>query len=109
MAPDTSNEISSVLVVSESTRGVAARAARQCGFVPDVARDIPEAVACLGRQRYRAVILDLDSSNVDCLELVLNVRDIDSSVLVIVMASAWNAATIATANAHPGIVLVAKR
>jgi ActR/RegA family two-component response regulator len=108
MTPDEKATIAYVLVVSTSSRGIIARAVRQRGYVPDVARDVAEAVAHLGRQRYRAVIVDLDSSDVDCLELILNVRDFDPSVLVIVMASAWSAANMAAADAQPGTVLVAK-
>lgn len=97
-----------VLVVSNWSRGVVARAAQECGYITDIARDVSEAVVQLGRQRYRAILADMDGSDVDCLELVLNVRDFDQCVPIAVMATDWNAADIAAIGSQPGLLLVAK-
>jgi hypothetical protein len=97
-----------VLVLSNWPRGVVVQAAERCGFRVDVVRDVSEAVLHLGRRRYRAVLADLDASNVDCLELVLNVRDFDPVVPIAVLASEWNVADLTAIGTQSGTMLVAK-
>lgn len=97
-----------VLVVSDWPRGVVIQAAERCGLTADVVRDVPEAVRNLGRRRYRAVLADLDKSNVDCLELVLNVRDVDAAVPIVVLASEWVVADLMGIGMQSGTMLIAK-
>ena len=97
-----------VLIVSTAVRGTVARAAEGCGFAVDVVRDVSQAVAHLRRRRYRAVLVDLDAADVDSLELVLNVRDFDPTVPIVVMAAVWDATNMTTLGAQPGTMLVAK-
>jgi len=97
-----------VLVVSNWPRGVVVQAAERCGLTADVVGDVPEAVLNLGRRRYRAVLADLDRSNVDCLELVLNVRDFDPAVPIAVLASEWVMADLMGIGTQSGTMLVAK-
>lgn len=84
------------------------RAALECGLVTDIVRDISQAVGSLRRKRYQAVLADLDASNVDCLELVLNVRDFDRRVPIAVLATEWDAAEMAAVGTQPGLLLVSK-
>jgi len=96
-----------VLIVSTAVRGAVARAAEGCGFAVDVVRDVSRAVAHLRRRRYRAVLVDLDAADVDSLELVLNVRDFDPVVPIVVIAADWDATNMTTLGAQPGTMLVA--
>jgi DNA-binding response OmpR family regulator len=108
MSANPSTVRGNVLVVSNWPRGVVVQAAERCGFSTDVVRDVSEAVLNLGRRRYRAVLADLDRSNVDCLELVLNVRDFDPAVPIAVLASEWVMADLTVIGTQSGTMLVAK-
>ncbi len=108
MPPYFATEKESVLVISMTTRGVVARAAVKCGYAVTTVRDVPESVDCLRKRKYRAVLVDLDASDLDPLELVLNVRDFDAAVPIVVMASLWDAANITSLGTQPRTMLVAK-
>ncbi|MCL4693399.1 MAG: hypothetical protein KJ060_12930 [Candidatus Hydrogenedentes bacterium] len=108
MTPRTQTASRQVLIVSNGPRGIVARAALECGLVTEIVRDISEAIGSLRRKRYQAVLADLDASNVDCLELVLNVRDFDRKVPIAVVATEWDAAEMAAAGTQPGLLLVSK-
>ncbi|GEM_PF-1600912 len=54
------------------------------GFEPLVRTSIEDAVKALRRERFAAVLLDRRHASLDPVELVLNVRDLDASVPVVV-------------------------
>lgn len=55
------------------------------GFIPIFRKDILPALEILRHDRFKLVIMDLRSLNVDVLEFILNVRDVNSRIPVLVL------------------------
>lgn len=55
------------------------------GFIPIFRKDILPALEKLRHDRFKLVIMDLRSLDVDVLEFILNVRDINSRIPVLVL------------------------
>ncbi len=55
------------------------------GFSPLVRDSMPSALSKLRSERFAAVLVDGDAADTDVLEFVLNVRDIDEHVPVVVV------------------------
>jgi len=55
------------------------------GFSPLVREDVQGALAKLRHEKFAAIVVDRKYANADVLEFVLNVRDIDEQIPVVVL------------------------
>lgn len=60
------------------------------GYVPLVREQLQQALEKLRHENFSAVLLDYRKADTDALEFILNVRDIDDGVPVIVVGEAQN-------------------
>ena len=75
-----------VLVCSQR-HGALATALLDTGHVPLVRNRIDEALETLRHERIEGILVNASHTDVDVLEFVLNVRDVDEGVPIVVTAS----------------------
>lgn len=79
------NNSSIVLVLGEEERSELMEMLFELGYLPLMRKDILNALDKIRHEKCAAVFLDQSHEDVDVLEFILNVRDIDSRIPVIVV------------------------
>ena len=79
-----------VLVLSTDNEGDLVETLFGLGLIPLVRQNMMQALHKIRHERFVAVFLDLDHSRADALEFVLNIRDIDRRIPVIVIGEPDN-------------------
>jgi len=91
-----------LLVLGSSTDRKLVDALFDLGFAPLVRDSMSSALSKLRSERFAALLVDRDSADVDALEFVLNVRDIDEHVPVVVVGRAGDGDDEEALRAQPG-------
>ena len=68
-----------------------------------------EAVQQLRRTRFNAIIIDRDHASFDTLEFVLNVRDFEPSIPIVVLADSLDTASTHALESQPQTLLLEKK
>lgn len=89
-----------LLVLGSVTDRTLVDALFDLGFSPLVRDSMPSALSKLRCERFAAVLVDRDSADIDALEFVLNVRDIDEHVPVVVVGGSLDAGDEKALRAH---------
>ncbi len=95
-------EATALLVLGSMTERTLVDALFDLGLAPLVRDSMSSALSKLRSERFAAVLLDRDSTDVDALEFVLNVRDIDEHVPVVVVGRAGDGSDEEALRAQPG-------
>jgi len=93
-------EATALLVLGSMTDRTLVDALFDLGFAPIVRDSMRSALNKLRSERFAAVLVDGDSTDVDVLEFVLNVRDIDEHVPVVVVGGSLDAGDEKALRAH---------
>jgi hypothetical protein len=75
-----------VLVVGSSNNTELTDAMFECGLTPVFRETILAAIAALRKEQFLAVVVDHQATEVDPLEITLNIRDVNERVRVFVLA-----------------------
>ncbi|MBN2269550.1 MAG: hypothetical protein JXN61_02990 [Sedimentisphaerales bacterium] len=76
-----------VLVLGNHAHRELEEALSRCGFTPQVWGSMRHSLEKLRRHQFNVVLVDRNFTQADVLEFILNVRDIDQQVPVIVLGS----------------------
>ena len=79
-----------VLVLGNHSRPLLPKILKNLGFVPDVRGSVLNCLSQLQCQRVAAVVVDRDFTHADVLEFLLNIKDIDDSLSVIIVGQTKN-------------------
>ena len=74
-----------VLVLGNHSRHLLPNILKDLGFSPDIRGSVLHSLEHLQKQRVAAVVVDRDFTHADVLEFLLNVKDIDDSLPVVVV------------------------
>ena len=89
-----------LLVLGSVTDRTLVDALSDLGFAPLVRDSMWSALSKLRSERFAAVLVDGDAADTDVLEFVLNVRDIDEHVPVVVVGGSLHAGDGKALRAH---------
>lgn len=79
-----------VLILGSEKRSDLIETLFNLGYVPLVRQQLHQALEKIRREDFSAVFLDYRKADTDALEFILNVRDIDDGVPVVVVGEAQN-------------------
>ncbi len=98
----------SVLVLGSETNRALSQTLGKVNLEPKFVRTLPGVVHALRRMQASAVLIDRGQEGVDALELVLNIRDLDGAIPIILIGSRGEGRTDAILAAQPGTFLIRK-
>jgi DNA-binding NtrC family response regulator len=97
-----------LLVLGSARNRAFARILRELRFEPTFLASMEELLHALRHTRASAVLVDRDKGNADDLELVLNIRDLDDRVPIILIGSPGEAETEVLLRRQPATILIHK-
>ena len=79
------NNFSSVLLLTNDEQSDLAETLLKLGYIPLIRQNMITALRDIQREFVAIIILDLKSTKIDVLEFVINVRDIDQYIPVVIV------------------------
>lgn len=84
------SDVTTILVLGTDEQDGLKNALFEVGYVPIVRSNMMEAISKLRHEPFAAVLVDRNHSEADTLEFILNVRDMDEQIPIVVFGSAEN-------------------
>ena len=95
-----------VLILSTERSGGLVEILLDIGLEPLVRKDIQETLYKLRRERLGAIFVDRNRVDVDPLEFVLNVRDVDPEITIVIVGESSSTSEDLALKRQPGVFLL---
>ena len=76
-----------ILIIGSRESRSLVKKLRDCGFASQIESTIQAALRSLQLQRFVAIVVDYPHAQVDIVELVLNVRDVNADIPIMILGS----------------------
>ena len=96
----------SILVLGQKERSDIARLLYEQGFTPLVRDNMQKILEKLGHDDITAVVMDTDNASTDIIEFVLNVRDINQDVPIVIVGTEVTANEVQALERQHNIVIL---